>query len=321
MQQPSAPVRRLPHPLVSLGLLVSFFFLGQVVGGIVGVLAAMPFLSGGPFAAMQQLQQILNNDFRVPNAWAVMMIVQGFSSLGGFVLAAWAYLRFMENRSLRSLNTGPGLRLVPAALVLGLGLAFIFFNEWIYQWNRNWDLPDWLGGFEAWSRSQQEKLNGLTRFLTDFDTFGKMLVALLVIAVLPAVGEELLFRGTMQPVLFRWTGNAHAAVWVTGFIFSFIHFQLDGFVPRWLLGVVFGYLYVWSGNIWYPIWGHFVNNGGQVLGLYLSRTKTTDIDLENTEWITTTQGLAAFAISAVLLWAVNRSLRPHPGPPQGEGEK
>ena len=301
MQQPAIP-RRPVHPLIGLIMMISFFFLGQVIGGVVGVAFSLPFLSGSPFEVMAQIQQILSNNYAAPNAWTVLMIVQACSSFGGFILGAWAYLFFIEGRRLSSLNTNPDVRVLPLAVIVLLGISFIIFNEWVYQWNRNWDLPNWLSGFEDWSRNQQKKLGEMTRFLTNFNSFGRLLVAMFVIAVLPAIGEELTFRGVIQPIIGRWSGNVHVAVWVTGFIFSFIHFQLDGFVPRLLLGVVFGYLYLWSGNIWYPIWAHFVNNGVTVLGLYLSKAQQSTIDLDNTEWISSNQALISVLISGLLLW-------------------
>lgn len=302
----SAPHRTV-NPLVSLLMLVSFFFLGQLAGGFVGLVISVPLVGGDPLQATAKVMRVLQTDFgNVPRAWLIMMVLQAFSSAGGFILAVWAYLFFIEGRKLRSLNTQPYVRVLPIFLILFLGLAFIFFNEWIYQWNRNWDLPGWLDGFENWSRRQQEKIGELTKFLTQFDSVGKLLLGLLIIAVIPAIGEELFFRGVVQSIFLRWTKNAHWAVWITGVLFSFIHFQLDGFVPRMLLGVVFGYLYVWSGNIWYPIWAHFVNNGITVLGVYLNRNQAAAIDLENTEWISWSQGLAAMAASALLLWYLKR---------------
>ena len=298
---------RTVHPAISLAMLVSFFFLGQLAGGFIGLIVSIPLAGGGVMQAANKIMQVLQSQFGgVPNAWLIFMVIQAFSSAGGFILAVWAYLFFIEGRQFKSLNTQPKVRVLPVFLILFLGLAFIIFNEWIYQWNRNWDLPDWLAGFEDWSRRKEEQLRELTKFLTQFDSFGRMLIGLLVIAVIPAVGEELFFRGVIQSILLRWTKNAHWAVWITGFLFSFIHFQLDGFVPRMLLGVVFGYLYVWSGNIWYPIWAHFVNNGVTVVGVYLSRNQQSTIDLENTEWVSVPQGLAALAVSALLLWYLKR---------------
>lgn len=268
------------------------------------MIAALPFFQLDSF--LEQFNRIMSFDSSAPNAWIILMIIQGFSSAGGFILAAWAYLFLIEKRSLGSLNTRPGVALFPLLIILGLAVTFIFFNEWIAQWNRNWDLPDWMSGFERWSRAKQEEIGKMTQFLTAFDSFGRFLIAMLVIAVLPAIGEELMFRGALQSILIRWFKNAHLAIWATGAFFSFIHFQLDGFIPRMLLGVVFGYLYVWSGNLWYAIWAHFINNGIQVLAFYLNKAKVTKIDMENTQWVTWQQGLMAALISGVLLWYLKR---------------
>ena len=92
-----------------------------------------------------------------------------------------------------------------------------------------------------------------------------LLLNLLVCALLPAVCEEFFFRGSLQQVLLRWSKNTHVAIWLTGFIFSAIHFQIDGFVARWLLGAYLGYLLVWSGSLWLPILAHFLHNALSIL--------------------------------------------------------
>ncbi|MDJ1472672.1 CPBP family intramembrane glutamic endopeptidase [Xanthocytophaga flava] len=322
MQQPYPP-RPLVNPIIGLILLVGFGLLGLSLGTFVlGILSVLPYFDGDPVAALLQINQMTsNNDFSHPHAWEIVMIVQAFSSFGGFILAAWIYLFFIEGKTLRSINTNAKIDFIPLLLIVFLGLAFIILNEWIYQWNRNWDLPDWLSGFEDWSRSQQEKLGELTQFLTNFDSFSRLIIALIVIAVLPAIGEELMFRAAMQSIFLRWFRNPHAAVWVTGAIFSFIHFQLDGFIPRLLLGVVFGYLYVWSGNIWYAIWAHFINNGVTVLGVFFNKSEKTKIDLEHTEWITWSQALIAAAISSVILWYLKRLFDQYSQPNQSISEE
>jgi membrane protease YdiL (CAAX protease family) len=104
-----------------------------------------------------------------------------------------------------------------------------------------------------------------------------------VIALLPAIGEELVFRGMLQPELFRATGNHHAAIWISAIIFSAFHMQFFGFVPRLLLGALFGYLYVWSANLLIPMIAHFVNNGFSVLMMYLYQKGIITVDMESPE--------------------------------------
>ena len=101
------------------------------------------------------------------------------------------------------------------------------------------------------------------------DGIGDLVVNLIIVALLAAVGEELLFRGSMQNIFLEWTKNKHAAVWITAVLFSALHAQFYGFLPRMLLGVVLGYLYIWSGSLWLSMLFHFLNNGLAVLFSYL----------------------------------------------------
>ena len=106
-------------------------------------------------------------------------------------------------------------------------------------------------------------------------------MGLIVIALLPAIGEELVFRGMFQNEFFRGTRNIHLSIWVSAIIFSAIHFQFYGFVPRLLLGALFGYLYYWSGTLLIPMFAHFFNNAFGVIMIYLHRHEITDLNVED----------------------------------------
>ena len=90
-----------------------------------------------------------------------------------------------------------------------------------------------------------------------------------MLAVLPAIGEELIFRGVFQKIFYDFFKSGHMAIWVTAFLFSALHFQFYGFIPRLILGLVFGYLFFWSGTLWLPVLSHFVNNAVPVIGVYI----------------------------------------------------
>ena len=143
--------------------------------------------------------------------------------------------------------------------------------------------------------------------LQQFLTYGNgawwvLLINLLVLAILPAIGEELTFRGVLQQLLYgqlstlnvqRSTLNNHLAVWVTAFIFSFIHFQFYGFIPRLLLGALLGYALLWSGNIRYSMIMHATNNALSVLLFYLgtyvwgmTQAQLDALGTEHTWWLT-----------------------------------
>lgn len=105
---------------------------------------------------------------------------------------------------------------------------------------------------------------------------------LLVVAVVPAIGEELIFRGIIQQKLVQKMKNPHIAIWLAAFIFSAIHMQFQGLFPRMLLGGILGYLFYWTGNLWIPIVAHFLNNAFQIVGQYLHQKGMIEVDLDET---------------------------------------
>ena len=96
-----------------------------------------------------------------------------------------------------------------------------------------------------------------------------MLSTVFMIAILPAVGEELVFRGLIQRHLNEWFRNGHLAVLVTSVIFSLVHFQVYSFLPRFFLGLLLGYMMLYGRSVWYPIIAHFINNAIGVVFYYL----------------------------------------------------
>ena len=168
---------------------------------------------------------------------------------------------------------------------------------------------EFLAGFESWAKAKEEALKKLTEYLTRFGSLGEFLLGLLVFGLIPAVGEELVFRGVIQRQFIRWFQNPHVGIWVTALIFGAIHLQFYGMLPRTLLGALLGYLYWWSGNIWVPILGHFINNGFTVLMMYLLQRQVVDFDLDNTEAMPLPSILFSLAASGALLYFLQGQFR------------
>ena len=140
---------------------------------------------------------------------------------------------------------------------------------------------------------------GMLRSLLVMESPAELLLNLLVMAVLPAIGEELLFRGVLQQKIERLSQRPHLAIWSTAFVFSAIHMQFEGFLPRMLLGAALGYLFYWTRNLWVPIVAHFVFNGAQVAAQYFAREQFGQLELEQAEsphWLAAAVGLA------VMVW-------------------
>ncbi|OEK03222.1 hypothetical protein BFP97_17580 [Roseivirga sp. 4D4] len=259
--------------LIILGLVFVGFFIGQFVG----FLASMTFAVANGMG----ISDLTDN----PNALydymglGEVLTTQMLYTLVFTFLTPWFYLRLIAKQSLSSISneTKVDPKLV-LATVIGT-FSFLFVNAYFIEWNANIDFPDFMSGFEEWARNLEEQLAETTEKFTTFNNFTQFLFGFLVIAILPGIGEELLFRGVLQNSLHKLTKNAHVAIWVSAFIFGAIHLQFYGLVPRMLLGAVFGYLYVWSGNIWYPIISHIANNGIAVIMTYAM----SDVNLDETE--------------------------------------
>lgn len=156
-------------------------------------------------------------------------------------------------------------------LALGMLIFLLPLIQYTYQLNQALPLPDWMTSMEE---SATDTLEAIIRM----DNIGDLLINLLLIGLIPALAEELLFRGVIQQLGYRFFKNQQIAVWVTAFIFSAIHFQFEGFIPRFILGLYLGYLFLWTSNLWVPIIAHLFNNGAMVIMSYFNPELISDID-------------------------------------------
>lgn len=168
--------------------------------------------------------------------------------------------------------------------------------QYTYGINQEMPLPQWM-------KDTEKATNDFIKVILKADHSYEFWFNLLLFAVIPALSEEFFFRGILQQQLLRLltlrstpdepiedelieAGKytmPHIAIWVTAFIFSAIHFQFAGFIPRLLLGGVLGYVFYFTGSLWMPIIGHFTNNALMVVGAHLFQVGQSNIDLEKQE--------------------------------------
>jgi len=127
-------------------------------------------------------------------------------------------------------------------------------------WNSKLSFPPWLSGLENWMMWKEEDAKILTGWLIYSESSGGLIVNIIIIALLPALGEEFLFRGVLQDIFSGLFRSEHGAILFTALLFSIFHLQFYGLVPRMVLGIVYGYLFLWSRSIWLPVLAHFINN-------------------------------------------------------------
>lgn len=272
------PYKRDLSPWRSLLLLIIYFFCGLFIGQFVAVLLCMAIFGLG-FAETSQIAGALQH----PQSRNILFVLQFFSAVGGFIVGPLLYLYHYERQRLPGLINKRGRAIIPLILLVLVTLSFMMVNSILIEWNANITLPETLKTVESWMQNKEQYLQKLTDVLTTFPSLLDFLGAFVVIALLPAFGEELFFRGLMQPLVQRLAGNAHAAIWITAFVFSVFHFQFYGLLPRLFLGALFGYLYYWSGNLLMPVLGHFINNGFSLLMRYLYQLGLVSFDSNETE--------------------------------------
>lgn len=285
------------HPISSLILLLLLVFGCALVFTLIGFALA---------GSIYGFKGLLNPDLNAPGSLGFMRLVQIISSFGMFVVSAVIFAKMESNDWLSYLKLRH-FYIVLALLTIVIMLSFGPLLELSAELNKNMKLPAFLKGVEDWMFSQEQKMAELTKQLLKMESVSILLVNLLMLAVIPALGEEFVFRGSLQKVLGRWTGNHHVAIWITAIFFSAIHFQFYGFIPRMLLGAIFGYLLVWSGSLWLPILAHFMNNAMAVITAYVYQRKGISLDkLDQPDPSSAYVYVLSFAFFIALLWIFYR---------------
>ncbi|MEM9338327.1 MAG: CPBP family intramembrane glutamic endopeptidase [Bacteroidota bacterium] len=228
-----------------------------------------------------------------------LLIIQGFVSAILFIGVSLLFARFLLklNPSDFFPKTSPGT----LALIVPITLCFMVVNSAIGEWNMSLDFPD--SSFETWAKRSEEQLKVLTEHITNFNSPLHFVIAFIVVAIIPGIGEELLFRGLVQNFFSKAFSNHHVAIWVTGFIFAAIHMQFYGVIPRTLLGVLFGYIYYWSANLSLAMIAHIVNNGLALTLLYLSQSGAINVTPDQMESSAPWPAILLFgSAGSFLLW-------------------
>jgi membrane protease YdiL (CAAX protease family) len=230
--------------------------LGLSVASFLGMALAEMFL-GVPLLSNPKMLDNLTDPEMLP----VLRVMQVLQAFGMLIVPSVAYLWLTVSiTNIRWLFKTPNRQGVMLSMAFFL-VAFPFVN-YLAEWNSSVEIPTAIGD---WMQSKESHAGQLTEMFLDMPSVGLLIFNLIMIAVLPAVGEELIFRGIIQRGLLKQFGNPHLAIWLAAILFSAIHLQFFGFVPRMLMGVAMGYLLFWSGNLWYPIIAHLTNNAVSVI--------------------------------------------------------
>jgi uncharacterized protein len=230
----------------------------------------------------------------VVSLWVIQFLGTTLPILAAPVLFAFVIVREPRN------YIKPGFRFPWQLLLVVFAIMFISnpVIEFLSNLNQKMVLPPWL----KWMRESEDSAEKLMGVMLDMKTIWSLFFNVLFIGLLTAVVEEIMFRGVLQTIFTRWTKSAHAAVWITAILFSAFHMEFFGFLPRLLLGVLFGYFVVWSGSIWPAVWGHFLNNATAVVATYLFQHKLIKANPDDQHLFAAGGYIFSFAIMLLLLF-------------------
>lgn len=241
--------------------------------------------------------------FTVGGNITLLKIGQGLSSTLMFIAPPVILYAITRERPMDQL----GFHKPVKGWMLLVGVALMFVSLPLTNILGDWNAKVNFGALDSWLKMMEDMAGDLTQRMLEVDTIWGLLGNLLVIALIPAIGEELTFRSVLQQALTK-RCNVHLAVFLSAFIFSFIHFQFYGFLPRMFLGLLLGYLFYYSGSIWTTILMHFINNGTAVVVGYLEYKGYTDLDWEH---FGSTPNIAVLIASLVItvgmIWIVAKN--------------
>lgn len=278
----------------STGMKVFLYLIILLISSLIGVALSRVFMSAGDTG---------------------LRIAQGLSSLFIFVVPPVVY--YLITRKVRPMHDLGFRSLAHPWWLIFLGVAVMFvsipFTNQLTLWNENMSFGSAFAKLEEYLKSMEETARAATEKMLNVDTFGGLLLNLLIIALIPAIGEEMTFRGVLQQSLTR-KMNPHVAIILSAAIFSFIHFQFYGFLPRMFLGILLGYMFYVSGSLWTSILMHFVNNGSLVVLYYLNNNGLINVDVEHfgeTEnaWLIIASALVTAGLIA-WSWRKSRAAQP-----------
>jgi membrane protease YdiL (CAAX protease family) len=220
---------------------------------------------------MMQLYDLMQNAKTDANSRNALLVFQAIAgSIGTFLVPALLFPKAIGKFAptyIKITQPFKAYYLLFAPLLIIISMPMI---SWINELNQAIKFPASMADFELSIRNMEDQAKKLTEILVITNSPAQFFMNLIVVAMLPAIAEEFFFRGVVQNFARQCFYNPHVAIWFTAIVFSGIHGQFYGFIPRVVLGALLGYLYLYSGNIWVVVLAHFMNNGLALLGFVLS---------------------------------------------------
>ncbi len=231
---------------------------------------------------------------------AASKMIQMLGSVGTFIIPAFLFSYLFDGDLFSYYKFKNPTGMAPMLLVILMMVSVIPFINYLAEINLKMEIP--IRALDELLRSLESTAEEMMVAFTATNSIGGLLVNLLMIAVIAAVGEELIFRGLIQRLMTQMIRNAHLAILITALLFSAFHFQFFSFLPRFVLGLILGYMMYYGQSIWYPILAHFVNNAMGVIYYYFNSRGSADDMLEEIGTSTLIPVAAVVSLALFLLF-------------------
>ena len=279
------------HPGWQLLIFCSIFLAALVIFNLVGFLIVREVYGEKTLDGIASLSA--STPHILPALWIVQITGTTIPIFAAPVFFSWVIAHQPQGYLKTNSRFHWGL-LVLVFLILALSMPTM---ELLSNINEKMKMPQGLKGLEDWMKTSEKQAADITDIMLNVKTIGGLIFNVLLIGLATAIAEELMFRGVLQTIFLKWTKSVHAAVWITAILFSAFHIEFYGFLPRLLLGVLFGYFVAWSGSIWPAVWAHFLNNGVDVVVSYLFQHKLIKMNPDDQHVF----NYAGYLISLVIL--------------------
>jgi membrane protease YdiL (CAAX protease family) len=238
-----------------------------------GILLAVPLFKVSTGEVIRILEQP-----EVGDHIGLLKFLQVLYSVGLFLIPALLAGFLIQRNTWKFLRADRFSHYWIIILVISIMVISIPWINYTSFLNEKLSLPERWGDLMEKIRENDRSSWDLMKAYLQTESIGGLLVNIGMVALIPALGEEFLFRGTIQRIFSEWFRNEHLAVWTTALLFSLMHYQFLGLVPRVILGALFGYLFIWTGSIWIAVLAHFINNGLAVVYYYIFYRGTVEVE-------------------------------------------
>ncbi len=284
------------------------FLISEVIFSLLAISFAGIIYPGINFYHLiQSLNELKSADEVSLTEANALKMFQFVTSIGRFILIPLLFIHLAGHNFEQSLNIKKPPQLISFVLILFIVISVSGEVNLVNEWNHTMKLPASMSNIEITMRQFEEQAKLQTEIFLRTTTITGFLVNIFIVGILAAIGEEIVFRGILQNIFYKWTNSSHASIWIAAFLFSFVHLQFFGFFPRLLLGALLGYLYYWSGSLWSCIFAHFVNNTAAVTAYFLLNIGLIEENIAETSSLT--GALISLPVVSLLIYLYIRNTK------------